>query len=474
MESNIGSFTREELLRLLREQLFLSKLGDKFALPVPLMLIGKHGVGKTQILEAFAEDNGLKVINIRASLYSEGDFAGIPEVFERKGKKSMRFIKMDRLMDAIHEPSLLFFDELDRATPEVRQGIFEMSGSRKFSGMGFHPQTLVVSAINGDLHEDYDTRFLDKAESSRWHLLRFAPTISEWIEWAEERLEPEIPAFISENNRFLENEDTESEASLTITPDRRKWGRANAYVKAFKLKGLSYTDDNLEGLERMLGGLVSANAARAFIPFFKSYKAVLLTKENFFATTDVDGFVNALIQESLPTQVVFLDNLVLDEKVKEVDNVERMKKLFLALKNEVSLSLVNIVDLSDKAVFFKYLRVNGFQESQAKEVSENPLFQKVFSLMTAISRQTTLANRSQLQQALKTFFIEEDIDEVKLKLPSSLKESFIADLVRLEVFSLLGNLKTKSGRKTALMNCIFDMFGITTTEFALVADKMLN
>ena len=68
-------------------------------------------------------------------------------------------------MTACTEACVLFFDEIDRATMEVRQGIFELTDSRKINGHYLHPDTVIIGAVNGGEHgSQYQVGEFDPAE----------------------------------------------------------------------------------------------------------------------------------------------------------------------------------------------------------------------------------------------------------------------------------------------------------------------
>jgi len=114
----------------------------------PVMLRGRHGIGKSQVVYQFADSIGRKVVERRASQMTEGDLIGMPSI---EGNTT-RFNPPDWFKDCCDNPRVLFLDEVDRAILEVRQGIFELTDSRKLNGHVLHPDTLVFAAVNGGLH----------------------------------------------------------------------------------------------------------------------------------------------------------------------------------------------------------------------------------------------------------------------------------------------------------------------------------
>ena len=118
-----------------------------------VMLRARHGVGKSQVVyqtsdnlywdtqdqrlgyksdDTYDTDNDRFVdytmIERRASQMSEGDLLGIPspEGFDVNGETASRFRPFEWLVRSCTEPCVLFLDELDRASQEVRQGFFPL------------------------------------------------------------------------------------------------------------------------------------------------------------------------------------------------------------------------------------------------------------------------------------------------------------------------------------------------------------
>jgi MoxR-like ATPase len=120
----------------------------------PVLVRGRHGVGKSEVVYQIAADRNLPVVERRASQMTEGDLLGLPDTCDTaiSGRKATTWNAPDWLVTACEQPVVLFLDEVDRATMEVRQGLFELTDSRKINGWKLHPETLIVAAVNGGEH----------------------------------------------------------------------------------------------------------------------------------------------------------------------------------------------------------------------------------------------------------------------------------------------------------------------------------
>ena len=84
-----------------------------------LMLVGKHGIGKSQILSRYFESKGHKVVTLFLGQMSDpGDLIGLPHFDESTGKTEFM---PPYWFPTDGKPIVLFLDELNRARPEVFQ-----------------------------------------------------------------------------------------------------------------------------------------------------------------------------------------------------------------------------------------------------------------------------------------------------------------------------------------------------------------
>ena len=196
----------------------------------PVLIRGRHGIGKSQTVYQFAESIGMPMVERRASQMTEGDLLGLPELTEGSADQRVTsFCPPDWFEQACSEGVVLFLDEVDRATLEVRQGIFELCDSRKLAGFSLHPDTLIFAAVNGGVHAgaaSYQVGEMDPAELDRYTVFDVEPTVEDWINWATDKVDPIIVNFIRDNRDHLEhNDDPEPNK---VYPSRRSWDRLSS------------------------------------------------------------------------------------------------------------------------------------------------------------------------------------------------------------------------------------------------------
>ena len=79
----------------------------------PVLLRGRHGIGKSEVVYDIADEVGVPVIERRASQMTEGDLVGLPTI--ENGVTS--FCPPDWFAQACSSPCILFFDECRHGSP---------------------------------------------------------------------------------------------------------------------------------------------------------------------------------------------------------------------------------------------------------------------------------------------------------------------------------------------------------------------
>ena len=162
---------------------------------------------------------------------------------------------------------LLFLDEVDRAIPEVRQGIFELTDSRKIFGNYLHSDTVVIAAVNGGEHgSQYQVGEMDPAELDRWTVFDVEPSVEDWLDWAKNNVTDVVWDFVNQNRSHLEHkEDFEPNK---VYPSRRSWKRMNDCMDAAGMLG----EDHNPAIFHLATGFVGFEAAVSFNDFVKNYE----------------------------------------------------------------------------------------------------------------------------------------------------------------------------------------------------------
>ena len=218
-----------------------------------IMLTGKHGIGKSQILEKFFTARGERVVILFLGQMSDpGDLIGLPRLDETTGKT---LFMPPYWFPTDGKPVVLFLDELNRARPEVLQTIMDLTLNRMLAGRKLPEGSRVISAVNDG--EEYQLTDLDPALVSRFNIYEFKPTAQEWLLWASKAgLDSRVIDFISENPEMLDGAAfTREDQGLEKSPDRRGWERVSKVLQKNEVTPL---------LKTVIAGIVGMPAASKF------------------------------------------------------------------------------------------------------------------------------------------------------------------------------------------------------------------
>jgi hypothetical protein len=226
-----------------------------------VMLVGKHGLGKSEIIRRFYEqERHMKVVAFFLGQMSDpGDLIGLMHKDEQTG----RSVFLPPYWWPVDGRSIvLFLDELNRARPEILQSVHELALNKTLAGKRLPEGSIVVSAVNAG--DEYQLTDLDPALVSRFNLYEFAPTVEDWLLWAAENgVDSRVTTFIQQNNPYLDGDEKASDedlltaqAGLVKTPDRRAWVKVSNFVKPL---------DRIEdGHIKIIAGMVGTSAAMMF------------------------------------------------------------------------------------------------------------------------------------------------------------------------------------------------------------------
>jgi MoxR-like ATPase len=309
---------------------FVSLAPSVSAAKLPVLLRGRHGIGKSQVVYQLAAAASLPVVERRASQMTEGDLVGLPSV---EGNRTT-FNPPDWFKIACEEPVCLFLDEVDRATLEVRQGIFELTDSRKLNGHNLHPDTIIFAAVNGGEHgENYQVNEMDPAELDRWSVWDIEPTVEDWLAWAKNNVDGLIWDFINQNRAHLEhNKDIEPNKRY---PSRRSWDRLDKVLAKA---------DALEASPAMFNlaqSFVGFEAAVALNDFAKNYERIVTVEQLLEGER-----VEALAAMSLNEHCAMIEKIEAEDVCKAEfteEHVNNLAAYFVSLPSEAAMKLWSVI-----------------------------------------------------------------------------------------------------------------------------------
>lgn len=111
---------------------------------IPLFL-GNPGLGKTRMIEKFAKDKGVQLVEIVASQLMPHEISGLSMPLHET--KSMTYFDFDRFTN-LKDGDILFFDELLNANPMVLNACLTLLENRTMISGRKLPKIMIVAAAN--------------------------------------------------------------------------------------------------------------------------------------------------------------------------------------------------------------------------------------------------------------------------------------------------------------------------------------
>ncbi len=321
----------------------------------PVLLRGRHGIGKSTVVYQYAQSVNMPVVERRASQMTEGDLVGLPVVDDN----STKFNPPDWFKLACDMPVILFLDEVDRATLEVRQGIFELTDSRKLNGHKLHEDTLVFAAVNGGEHgAQYQVGEMDPAELDRWTVFDIEPSVEDWLSWAKDsEISQEVWDFINQNPVHLEH--TDDFEPNKVYPSRRSWERLDECLVE------SGCMEDQAALYHLTCAFVGFEAAVAFKDFVANYDRQV-TVEDILVRGAMSKVADFSINDHTALVAKFESSEVFKETLPQ-EQVDNLARYFFLLPSEVAMKLWSVIgsaEVVDNLVSLHQADVDGRSVSE--------------------------------------------------------------------------------------------------------------
>jgi len=242
------------------------------------MLVGTHGVGKTESVVQFCRDNGymLKTINL-GTLSDSGDLIGIPDVIGESNSKMTVFGTPDWIVEIVNystknpkSKAIIYLDEINRARRDLLQAVFSLVLEKRIHTIKFPTNVKVIAAMNPNTEDYIVTDMSDKAFLDRFCFIKVSPSTDEWLDYAKvNKFDNSIVEFISAQPELLQQKSEEFSFD-EIQPSRRSWEFISKITKTNMDKSL---------LKELAFGVVGVPATIAFFKFLEDDKNKPLTGE---------------------------------------------------------------------------------------------------------------------------------------------------------------------------------------------------
>ncbi len=224
----------------------------------PVFIWGAPGIGKSSLVQKFADDVGMECVSLLGSQLAPEDIIGIPQI---KGETS-EF--MPPKMIARKEPYVLFLDELNACTQEVQKAFYSLILEKRIGEYHLPKGSVVIGAGNRS-QDGAIVKTMSTALINRMFHVQLVADPQQWLNWAyENELHPWVIDYITQRPDHLFSEPPKTEEPYS-TP--RSWHMLSDALKEY---GAGEKEVPEKILKVLAFGSVSSNHAGLFLAFAKS------------------------------------------------------------------------------------------------------------------------------------------------------------------------------------------------------------
>ena len=226
----------------------------------PVFIWGAPGIGKSALVEKFAQEVGLPCVSLLGSQLAPEDIIGIPQI---RGETS-EFLPPK--MIARKEPYVLFLDELNACSQEVQKAFYSLIHERRIGEYHLPAGSVVIGAGNRT-QDGAIVKTMSSALVNRMFHVQLVANARQWLGWAyENEIHPWIIDYIEQRPDHLFTEPPKTEEPYS-TP--RSWHMLSDALKEY---GVGDKEISPEILRVLAYGCISAKHAGMFLAFSKNVK----------------------------------------------------------------------------------------------------------------------------------------------------------------------------------------------------------
>ncbi|MDE7230671.1 MAG: MoxR family ATPase [Oscillospiraceae bacterium] len=224
----------------------------------PVFIWGAPGIGKSALVQKFADDVGMECVSLLGSQLAPEDIIGIPQI---EGETSA-FIPPK--MIARKEPYVLFLDELNACSQEVQKAFYSLIHEKRIGEYHLPKGSVVIGAGNRS-QDSAIVKTMSSALINRMFHVQLAVDTKQWLDWAyESGVHQWVIDYITERPDHLFSEPPKTEEPYS-TP--RSWDMLSDALKEY---GAGEKDVPERILRVLAYGSVSSAHAGSFLAFIKN------------------------------------------------------------------------------------------------------------------------------------------------------------------------------------------------------------
>ena len=217
----------------LKEKKYMAIMWAKYGV---LNITSKPGIAKSAIGRSIADKMGFRYMDIRLSMVDETDVGLYPNVSEidvtdengTRTVKCLDFVVPRWAIEANKQPTIIHFEELNRASQQVRNAALQILLERQIgTDFKFNDNVLMMSSGNLGDEDGTDVEEFDSALNNRLVHINHSLSVDEWLgDFANSNCHKLVTSFIKSHpeQMYKSSENTKAYA----TP--RSWTMLSEFI----------------------------------------------------------------------------------------------------------------------------------------------------------------------------------------------------------------------------------------------------
>ncbi|MEZ4685620.1 MAG: AAA family ATPase [Bacteroidia bacterium] len=146
----------------------------------PVCIWGRHGIGKTEIVENLAQELGYDFAYIAPAQFEEmGDLVGMPAIEDGR-----TVFRAPQWVPTSPGPGILLIDDVNRADDRILRGIMQLLQNYELVSWKLPADWHIILTANPD-GGDYSVTPMDEAMLTRMMHITLEFEVKEWARWAQ-------------------------------------------------------------------------------------------------------------------------------------------------------------------------------------------------------------------------------------------------------------------------------------------------
>ena len=300
----------------------------------PVCIWGRHGIGKTELVEQIAKGLGYKWAYIAPAQFEEmGDLLGMPQI-----KDGVTSFIPPQWVPKEDGPGILLIDDVNRADDRILRGIMQLLQNFELVSWSLPPEWQIVLTANPD-GGDYSVTSMDDAMLTRMMHITMQFDVKAWASWAEKnKVDSRGINFVLTYPEMVKG--------VMTTP--------RSLVQFFNsIQSIDKLSENLSLVQTLAASCLDEETVTAFITFVQQNLSALIEPEKILVAKNFEVDVRIPIEEMVKKDILRVDilatlctrisNYLIINKVKPdnqgVKNIQSFIKMDF-LPNALRLSLL--------------------------------------------------------------------------------------------------------------------------------------